>query len=164
MMNDPIKILFMDLDHTLIYPKSGNTFPTDINDWAIIEGVPFAIAKYAKDGYRPIIVSNQGGIKLGHSTEKETHEKFRAVIQEICRIGGMEPSLFRYFFCTTNNKENHFRKPNPGMADAAASMIDGEIDWENCIMVGDMDTDEGFAKNADIGIFIWANEFAELGK
>ena len=164
MITDEIKILFMDLDHTLIYPKSGNTFPTDINDWAIIDGVPFAIAKYVEDGYKPIIVSNQGGIKLGHSTEKEMHGKFSAVIDEICRIGGMSPSIFRYFFCTTNNKENHFRKPNPGMAEVAAALYVDEIDWTKCIMVGDMDTDEQFAKNAEIGIFIWANEFAEQGK
>jgi HAD superfamily hydrolase (TIGR01662 family) len=152
----------MDLDHTLIDTKSGNTFPTDINDWVVIEGVPFAIVKYVEDGYKPVIVSNQGGIKLGHSTEKEMHGKFKAVIQEICRIGALDTSLFMYFFCTTNNKENNFRKPNPGMAEAVASMY--EVDFENSIMIGDMETDEQFATNAGIGKFMWAEEFAQQGK
>ena len=163
MISDKIRMLFMDMDHTLIYPTSGEAFPKDINDWSLIDGVPFVIAKYVEDGYKPVIVSNQGGIKLGHSTEEAMHGKFKAVIQEICRINSMDPASFMYFFCTSNNRDNKFRKPNPGMAEAIVAMYDN-VDLEDSIMVGDMDTDEQFAQNAGIGKFIWADEFAKQVK
>lgn len=147
------------MDHTLIKPKSGSRMPKDINDWEVINGVPFAIAKYIVDGYKPVIVSNQGGIKLGYSTEKEMHDKFKAIIAEICRIGNIEPSSFIYLFCTTNDKTDNYRKPNPGMAEKVQSLYD--VDLENSIMVGDMETDEQFATNTHIGKYIDAQDFAE---
>lgn len=162
MIGDNVKILFMDLDHTIIQPHNGARFPKNRDDWEIIEGTPFAIAKYFNDGYKPVIVSNQGGIKLGFSTAEDTHLKFKAVIEAICRINSMRPGDFMYFFCASNDKDNPYRKPNPGMASTVEALYDN-VDLEHSIMVGDMDTDELFAKNAGIGIYINASELALMG-
>ena len=58
------KVLFCDLDGTLIVTRSGNTFPMDENDWEFKYGIKEAIQKY-NPGFI-FIISNQGGIEKGY--------------------------------------------------------------------------------------------------
>lgn len=149
------KALFIDLDHTIIKPKSGEKFPIDIEDWELIKGVKDVINNFMIGGFKVIIVSNQGGISLGYSTE----EDFIFKVGEICAaleqdIMGAENSI-SYYYCT--KMAGYDRKPNPGMAYDAA--VEYELDLSNSIMVGDMASDKEFAMNSGIGTFIWADDF-----
>jgi len=54
------KIVLFDYDWTLVKPKTGGTFPKDIDDWQWLRpNVPDIIKNYYYNGYGIYIVSNQ---------------------------------------------------------------------------------------------------------
>ena len=54
------KIAAFDYDWTLVKPKSGGTFPKNVDDWAWLnENVPILIKKTYKQGYAIVIFTNQ---------------------------------------------------------------------------------------------------------
>jgi bifunctional polynucleotide phosphatase/kinase len=54
------KIAAFDYDWTLVKPKSGGTFPKNVDDWAWLnENVPLLIKKTYKQGYAIIVFTNQ---------------------------------------------------------------------------------------------------------
>ncbi len=54
------RIIIFDYDFTIVIPKSGNTFPTDINDWQFYRtSVPDTIKEYYNQGYGIFIATNQ---------------------------------------------------------------------------------------------------------
>jgi len=141
------KALFLDLDHTLIKPKSGNTFPKNVEDWEFVKGVIKQVKKYYDKGYIIIVVSNQGGIEQGYIKEWEFVSKIDRIKEEILKHSIEIQSVY---YC--NSMESYYRKPNPGMGYEAA--LNYKLDLRNSIMVGDMDSDNKFAKNAYIGTYI----------
>jgi DNA 3'-phosphatase len=72
------KIAAFDMDHTLVYPKSGAKFAKNRNDWAWWH--PSVVPKLQalhKDNYKVVIFTNQAGIekkntKAGDITGKVT--------------------------------------------------------------------------------------------
>ena len=54
------KMASFDYDWTVVNPKYGKTFPTDIEDWQwMYPNVPEKIQQYYEDGYMIVIFSNQ---------------------------------------------------------------------------------------------------------
>ena len=54
------KMASFDYDWTIVNPKDGKTFPTNINDWQwLYPDVPNKIKKYYEDGYMIVIFTNQ---------------------------------------------------------------------------------------------------------
>ena len=54
------KVAIFDFDWTLIKPKSGGTFPKDVDDWIWLRpDVPNIILKYFKKGFGILIATNQ---------------------------------------------------------------------------------------------------------
>lgn len=155
-MNDQCnKALFLDLDHTLIHPRSGNTFPTDIDDWELAYGdVVGRLHQYKAKGYKLVIVTNQGGVDANFITEHEVQQKLKNVVKALQRPDADEDYIY-WYYCP--DMKSYFRKPNPGMAYRAA--LDLRLDLSESIMVGDLGTDHQFAKRAGIGSFKYANEF-----
>lgn len=155
------KILFLDMDHNLIQPKSGNRFPIDSMDWEFIMPTKEKVLEFYDKGFKVVVVSNQGGIAYGN----ETHEGLQLKFESIQAAMGI-PMTF--FYSSTNDKSDPMRKPNTGMAEKAAEKYD--IDWENSIMVGDAsglpgrfsDSDKKFAENAGIGTFYDTEEFHRI--
>ena len=72
-----VKILFADLDGTIIETKSGQTFPKDAEDWKFKEGILEAISSYAPSHLH--IVSNQGGVEKGYITAMELYNKMNRI-------------------------------------------------------------------------------------
>jgi len=155
-----MKALFLDMDSTLIKTKSKEKYPINIDDWIFIDGALKTAGDFIKNGYLPIIVTNQGGISDGYITKDEVDTKINNVIRTAENNLKLKHGTFKYYFAETNDKDDIMRKPNPGMAIAAN--LDHKIDLANSIMVGDMSSDEGFAKNAGIGTFYWASDFAKM--
>jgi len=146
------KALFIDLDGTIIKTKSGNTFPIDIYDWEFNTGVLTKLKHYSNENYVICIVTNQGGIEMGHITDEEFQNKISVIIQEIedyIRTG------ISAVYCPSMN--GYHRKPMPGMAYKLA--IELHLDLKNSIMVGDREEDKGFAEMAQIGTFVHVNDF-----
>lgn len=138
------KVLFCDLDGTLINTKSGKTFPVDKFDWELRKDVINAIKNYMPDYI--FIVSNQGGIEKGFISESDFEHKIEHIVAE---IGLRCPDVFQvdYAYCTSNDKQDPMRKPNTGM-----------IDWfrEGCLffnyqamMIGDASGKEGQFSDSD---------------
>lgn len=153
------KALFLDMDNTIIMPKSGNKFPKDINDWKFIDGVLDIIKTYQETHYL-IIVTNQGGIASGYVTEDEVNEKIQTIINEAQKLGVY---FDEYYYAKTNYLNDMLRKPNPGMALKAINKYKS-ISLEQSTMVGDMDTDKQFRAYSKIGIYYDINDFLKLGK
>lgn len=147
-----MKVLFADLDGTLIKTRSGKDFPVDKDDWTIPSYVIRSIRKYAPDYL--LIVTNQGGIGHGIVKEDDFKEKIKNIISEFKES---LPSIkYDYIYCASNDKEDTMRKPNPGMVDCFIDQY--KLDREDCLMIGDAsgkegnfsDSDKKCAENAEI--------------
>ena len=146
------KALFLDLDGTIIVTQSGETFPRDINDWKFNQDVLKKIKNYYQNGYNIIIVTNQGGISEGYVKKEDFEKKLNTIIGKIERF--IDGSI-NYAYCP--DMISYYRKPNPGMAYQMALYL--ELSLRDSIMVGDMTTDNEFAKNAYIGTYYDINSF-----
>lgn len=153
--------LLLDVDHTVIKPKSGNTFPEDEHDWRFIgEILPFIRRKFLS-GYKVVFVTNQAGVAYGYTTKEELKRKFDRMRIKLARyLGGsshrtgITKGEFPLYMCT--EKESYYRKPNPGMIYQAA--LDHKLDLKNSVMIGDSETDEEAANNASVGKFYYINQ------
>lgn len=146
------KILFIDLDGTLIHTASGKTFPEGIWDMVFDFELLDKIKEYKfKSIY---IITNQGGIEAGFVNPTEWTRK----IDYICYcIKGYTGIDCYYEVCTSNRKSDPRRKPNTGMI---YSVLQSKAFTEekDCLMVGDAsglegqhsDDDKRCAENAGI--------------
>jgi len=151
--------LFLDLDHTVIKPKTKGTFPQDKDDWAFIPGVLNKIKLFQEAGYKIIGASNQGSIAAGYISLKDIIEKFANITKAAKKEG---VNFEKIYFSKTNAAGDQMRKPNPGMALKAASELG--INIKDSIMVGDRETDKGFADNSGMKQFYWIKDFKKITK
>lgn len=109
------KVLFADLDDTLIETISGNTFPVGIWDMKLKFDVLDAIKNYGFEIL--VIISNQGGIEKGFVNERHFCKGKMNYVQF-----ALEEYLgipVEYSYCKSNDKANEYRKPNTGMLENA---------------------------------------------
>lgn len=106
------KVLFCDLDSTLIDTISGETFPKGIWDMKLNFDVLDAIKKLNPEYV--FIVSNQGGIEKGFVNESSFRRKINYIISSLKEYLG-ENSFIASRFCTSNDKNHRLRKPHTAM-------------------------------------------------
>ena len=136
---DKIKVLFADLDHTLITPKGKYVFPKTLDDWkwkneAI---VPKLKEMYTDMGYEIVIVSNQ---------KKMTGEEVKAKAQMIY------DNLQIPFVFIAGHSNLYYRKPQLGLWEVLNEYIfksSNNIDSAS-IFIGDSVADLYFARNTNI--------------
>ena len=129
------KILFCDLDGTLIKTKSGEIFPKGIWDMEFKFDVLDAIKKLNLDYI--LIVSNQGGIESGIVNEFNFRTKLEYIANAIweycdCECYGV--------YCSTNDKSNPWRKPNTEMLEELLDDYVGhyfDFNKQVMLMIGD---------------------------
>ena len=129
------KILFCDLDGTLIKTKSGEIFPKGIWDMEFKFDVLDAIKKLNLDYV--LIVSNQGGIESGIVNEFNFRTKLEYIANAIweycdCECYGV--------YCSTNDKSNPWRKPNTEMLEELLDDYVGhyfDFNKQVMLMIGD---------------------------
>ena len=110
------KILFADLDGTLIDTISGKPFPEGIWDMHLKFSI-LAKIEELKPSFL-FIVSNQEGIEKGFVDEHHFCAKLGFIvhsIEEYCDIP------VDYYYCSSNDKDDKNRKPNYGMLEKAIS-------------------------------------------
>lgn len=151
------KILFADLDGTLIKTKSGETFPKGIWDMEFRFEVLDAIKKMQPLAL--LVVSNQGGVESGFVNRRNFEFKMEYLIRSIKEYTGL---FVEYSCCYSNDKSDQYRKPNAGMLDSLFGRV--QTKWfkgenitydEDCLMIGDAsgkeeqwsDTDKKTAEN-----------------
>lgn len=153
------KVIFADLDGTLIETVSGETFPKGIWDMKIRYDVLEAIKRCNVEHLA--VVSNQAGIAAGYVIKKNFDMKagyLRAAFEEYLGIN------VDFVYCDSEDKNNENRKPNVGMLEACRkSFIAAKKFYtkEEMLMIGDAsgkpgqfsDSDFKTAKNFGIDYF-----------
>ena len=137
------KVLFCDLDGTLIDTISGNTFPKGVWDMKIKFDVFDAIKELKPEVV--CIVTNQGGIQKGFVNRGHWLHKADYICHCIKEYTG---SLATYEFCSFNEKDNPRRKPNVGMLQRFMDCCKNYVK-SDCLMIGDASGKEGQFSDSD---------------
>lgn len=141
------KILFADLDGTLIKTKSGETFPKGIWDMEFRFDVLNAINKLNPDYI--LIASNQGGIERGFVNALKFRAKSEYITESIREYCG---TICYAMYCETNDKLDPYRKPNPGMLYSLLESYVGDDFYyikSMSLMIGDASGKEGQFSDTD---------------
>ena len=166
------KILFCDLDGTLINTISGESFPKGIWDMQI----RFEVLDKIKE-IKPkclLIVTNQGGIEKGFVNRRNFEFKMEYLCRSIKEYTGIP---VEYSYCEKNGPTCKYRKPNTGMLDSLMykmmnrNIIENGIETDKMLMIGDAsgkeeqfsDTDKKTAENFGID-YIDVDDFVEQMK
>ena len=144
------KVLFADLDGTLIDTVSGDTFPKGIWDMRFRFDVLDAIKELEPQCV--VIVTNQGGIEKGFVNRCHFEFKMEYVIRSIKEY---VECCTEYSYCESNDKANHYRKPNTGMLERMMTRISkllfclDNLTKDDCLMIGDASGKEGQFSDSD---------------
>lgn len=134
-----VKVIFADLDHTLITPKGKYVFPKTIDDWKWKNEavVPKLKAMY-NDGYEIVIVSNQ---KKMSGTDVKTKA---TLIYDDLQL----PFVF-----ISGHSDLYYRKPQLGLWEVLLEyiLLDAKnVDYTQSVFLGDSVADLYFARNTGI--------------
>ena len=141
------KVIFCDLDGTLIETISGETFPKGIWDMKIRFDVLDTIKKLNPEYV--LIVSNQGGIENGFVDAQRFSTKLFYIVESISEYCGCECYAM---YCDTNNKSDPYRKPNTKMLETLLEDYVGndvECIKQKSLMIGDASGKEGQFSDSD---------------
>ena len=148
-MKKPI-VIFADLDGTLINTLGREIFPQGI--WDMRFNFP------ALDMIREIqpkcllIITNQGGIEKGFVDKRNFEFKMEYICRSIKEYTGV---YTEYSYCTSNDPDNKYRKPNIGMIDSLMQkmikrgVIENGISTDSILMIGDASGKEGQFSDSD---------------
>jgi DNA 3'-phosphatase len=158
------KLLFIDLDGTIIETVSGEVFPEFVGDMKFKNGILFAIAIFVRqnDAKDIVIVTNQAGVAHGHLTQNNVTIKCDFIcyaIRDFLKASvGLDVNV-QWYACTSDNPDHPDRKPNTGMLSTwlATNSAFG-FTKDAMLMVGDAsglegqfsDSDKKTAENFDI--------------
>ena len=135
------KVIFSDLDGTLIKTISGKTFPKGIWDMQIRFEVLDAIKKLNPQYI--LIASNQGGIESGFVDAHNFRIKSEYIARAIREYCGCKCYAM---YCETNDKLDPYRKPNIGMLnDLTEGHVGDDFYYIKSVslMIGDASGKEG---------------------
>ena len=141
------KVIFCDLDGTLIETISGETFPKGIWDMRIKFDVLDAIKKLNPECL--LIVSNQGGIESGFIDAHDFRAKLEYIARAIREYCGCECYAM---YCETNDKLDPYRNPNSGMLySLLENHVGDDIGYIKSVslMIGDASGKEGQFSDSD---------------
>lgn len=169
------KVVFLDLDGTLINTISGQIFPLGV--WDMKLNLPLLDSiNIIKPDYI-FVVTNQGGIEKGFVDEFHFRNKLKYILNAVVEYLGYKCTCTSCY-CSSNDKNNINRKPNIGMLNI---LVESNIDNKTCTitkdqmcMIGDAsgkedqfsDSDKQTAINFgidyfDVNDFINSNSFIE---
>ena len=134
------KVIFMDLDHTLIVPKSGKKHPIDLKDWKFNLALDILQSYIAVD-WSIVILTNQKKM-----LKQDIEIKMIDIIQQLDKLG--IPTIFM-----VANQNDYYRKPSTGMIDFFNTTLNkpiSRLDKFATFMVGDAAGRKGDHSAADI--------------
>jgi D,D-heptose 1,7-bisphosphate phosphatase len=139
--NDSSPAVFLDRDGTLMREVNYCADPKQVE---IFAGVPEALVRLKKAGYKLIVISNQAGIGRGYFTEAQ----YRQVETEVARA--VQPATFDgVYFCPDHpDRATARRKPAPGMV--LEAQRDHRIDLARSFFIGDKAIDIECGRNAGV--------------
>ncbi|MGO8707035.1 MAG: D-glycero-alpha-D-manno-heptose-1,7-bisphosphate 7-phosphatase [Terracidiphilus sp.] len=138
------KAAFLDRDGVINVKAPEGQYVTRWEEVRFLPGVPAAISRLNKSGFRVIVISNQRCVAKGLVTSAEVEALHRKISKELADLGAIIDAVY---FCPHDTEPAcSCRKPAPGMLLQAAKdhQIDLGISW----MIGDSDADVAAGKNA----------------
>ncbi len=151
-LDGSVKGLLLDVDGTIRKTKSGDLYPVNPDDIEILPGRREVLSGWIADGYKLFFVSNQSGVASGSVSVEVVQQCFERTVAlldvPVAEVAFCpHPAFPAGCFC---------RKPMPGLGVMLAQKH--QLDRAQLVMVGDMDSDQQFAKG--IGArFEWAADF-----
>lgn len=148
------KGLLLDVDGTLRKTLSGEYYPRHPDDLALLPGRRETLQSWVEDGYQLFLVSNQSGVASGKVSLTAMQACFLRTVQllnlPVTEIAYCpHPAYPVGCFC---------RKPLPGLGVYLTERH--QLDPNQLVMVGDMQSDEQFAHNLG-ATYYDADEFFE---
>ncbi len=141
-------ILFVDRDGTLI--EEPTDFQIDaFEKLRFVRGVIPAMLKLRDAGYEFVMVTNQDGLGTA-SYPQASFDGPHALMMQVFESQGI---VFRDVLIDTSFPADNAPTRKPGIALAVPLLQDRSIDWKRSAMVGDRETDNGFARNLGIRAF-----------
>lgn len=136
--------LFLDRDG-VINVRIVDGYVTKIDEFEFLPNVLDAFKIFNEKFARIIIVTNQQGVGKGIMKNEDVENVHLYMIQQVTNNGGR---IDKVYFCPQlKSVADNYRKPNPQMAYFAKNEFP-DIDLEKSVMIGDMDSDIEFGKNA----------------
>ena len=149
-----MKAVLLDRDGTILVDRGYVTSPEMLEP---LPGSAEAIVKLREQGWKILLVTNQGQIAKGLITEGELEVIHQRLVMMLGAEGAMLDGIY---YCPhhPDGTQSSFagecscRKPRPGMIERAASEHD--LDLSECVMIGDTVRDIAAAKTAEVGTTI----------
>ena len=149
-----MKTVFIDRDGVINRRLVGD-WVKKWEEFDMLPGVPEAIGKLKKAGFRCVLITNQRGIALNLFSFEDLHEIHSKMNEEFEPSGGKIDDIF---ICPHDRHENSdCRKPKPGLFFQAAEKY-SDIKLSETVMFGDKDTDRQAAEAAGCGSFFLVDE------
>ena len=153
------RLLLLDRDGTL-NESSGPGPPNHPQEVTLLPGVAARLHEFASMGWRLIIVTNQGGVAFGYLSEEQAHATHQALLD------ALPVDMEATYLCPHHPKGTipRYAKPCPNRKPAPGAILDALDRYgakpQDCLFVGDQDTDLQAAKAAGVP-FEWAWKFFE---
>ncbi len=144
------KIVFLDLDGTLINTLNNEPFPRGIWDMKLNFHLLYKLKVLAPEYI--FIVTNQGGIEKGYVDRNHFEDKLQYITDCVTEYIGKR-CICKGSYCYLNDKNNSYRKPNTGMLlNLLETFIfdnNQHIHNGNMCMIGDASGKEGQFSDSD---------------
>lgn len=149
-------VLFVDRDGTLIEEPADHQIDR-FEKLRFVEGVIPAMLRLRDAGYRFVMVTNQDGLGTP-SFPQADFDGPHALMMQVLESQGIH---FHDVLIDTSFPDDRADTRKPGIGLAMGYLKDRGIDWSRSAMVGDRETDNGFAHN--LGIRAFQLRTAEFG-
>ena len=147
--------MFLDRDG-VINVRIIDGYVTKIDEFEFLPNVIEALKIFKNKFKHIIVVTNQQGVGKGIMKMEDVEEVHEFMIQQ---TANNDAKIDKVYFCPQlKSVQGNYRKPSPKMAYFAKNDFP-DIDLSKSIMIGDMNSDVEFGKNAGMKtIFIGDNE------
>lgn len=139
------KALFLDRDGVINVDK-GQAFRNE--DFEFIPGIFELCRKYRDEGYIIIVITNQARIAKGIYSEDEFQELTSWMVEQFSNQGITIAGVYHCPHHPDSTGPCNCRKPEPGMI--LQAIKDFDLDIEQCILIGDKETDLEAGRRAGI--------------
>lgn len=150
--------LFLDRDG-VINVRLVDDYVKKIDEFFFMPNVIEALKIFNKKFRHIIIVTNQQGVGKGIMNASDVEDVHEFMIKNIEDQGGRIDKI--YFCPQLKSVPDNFRKPSPKMAYFAKNDFP-DIDFSKSIMIGDMNSDIEFGKNAGMKTILVGDESIKL--
>ena len=140
-----MRFIFLDRDGVINKDPGGWTEYNYVTRWEDFHFLPDALEalKMLRDNkIKPILISNQAGVRKGYFSEKELDAVNSMMLKAIEDAGG---SIEKTYYCIHRDEDNcSCRKPKSGLLEKAAERYG--IDLKNIYFIGDSKADVAAGK------------------